>query len=66
MKAIQVHNKDTRAKSEQSRSGVFIVNFEQVLHFFLVFPLLIAGKNDFSELLSLKNILKECQNCGHL
>ena len=41
---FKVNNKDTRmtpmAKRHSCRSGVFIVNFEHISHFFLVFLLL--------------------------
>ena len=55
---IKVNNGNTRKVSEicseltiktlerryWRRSGVFIVNFEQILHIFLVFPLLALNK----------------------
>ena len=45
MYSFKVNNKNTRKKGKICRrSGVFIVNFEHVLHLFLVFLLLTLNK----------------------
>ena len=43
MKLFKVNSKDTKMIS-MSPSGVFIVNFEQISHIVLAFPLLILNK----------------------
>ena len=40
---FKINNKDTRAMSMMF-SDVFIINFEQVSHIVLVFPLMILNK----------------------
>ena len=43
VKSVKVNNKDIAAKSLES-SWDFIVNFEQILHIVLVFPLMSLNK----------------------
>ena len=48
---LRVNNKNTRTTSVKRRSGVFIVNFEHISYFFLVFLLLTLSKQILAGLL---------------